>query len=81
MLFIDTWHTHDQLKEELERHHGKVSKFITMHDTETFGIEGEDKKKPGLTDALIEFLFKHKEWKIYKHYKNNNGLTILRRDK
>src|SRR5262249_39811262 len=41
LLFIDTWHTYDQVKAELERHHEKVSKYILFHDTVTYGTRGE----------------------------------------
>lgn len=34
----------------------------------------------GLSFAVEEFLEKHPEWKLRKHYTNNNGLTILERD-
>ena len=33
LLFIDTWHTYDQLKEELRIHADKVNKYICFHDT------------------------------------------------
>jgi cephalosporin hydroxylase len=33
----------------------------------------------GLVQAIQEFLVAHPEWKIEKHYMNNNGLTILKR--
>ena len=80
LLFIDTFHTYNQLKQELKLHHTKVNKWIIMHDTETFGIKGEDGKEPGLNDALNEFLEKYiDQWGLEKIYVNNNGLTIIRR--
>lgn len=42
LLFIDTWHVYEQLKGELNRHADKASKYIVLHDTETFGTFGED---------------------------------------
>jgi hypothetical protein len=33
----------------------------------------------GLQKAVDEFLETNKEWELYKVYKNNNGLTILKR--
>lgn len=41
LLFIDTLHTYHQLKAELERHAGRVGKFIILHDTESFGRHDE----------------------------------------
>jgi glycosyltransferase involved in cell wall biosynthesis len=37
LLFIDTTHTFAHLKAELDRHAGKVGKYILIHDSETYG--------------------------------------------
>lgn len=42
LLFIDTWHIYEQLRDELARHADKAKKYIVLHDTETFGTWGED---------------------------------------
>lgn len=78
MLFIDTCHTHNQLRAELHLHAGKVKHFIAMHDLAMFGITGED-GGPGLKPALNEFLAAHPEWKICYVTQANNGLTIIER--
>jgi len=83
-LFIDTWHAYSQLKRELELHGNKAKKFIAMHDTETFGDNGDTVKgtrppQQGLKPAIKEFLADNLQWTQWKHFKNNNGLTILRR--
>ncbi len=78
-LFIDTLHTYPQLKGELERHHGKVNKYIALHDTTTFATRGEDKNYLGLWYAVEEFLEAHPEWEIKEKFENNNGLTVLAR--
>ena len=90
LLFIDTWHTYDQLISELNLHSGMVSKYIILHDTTTYAHNGEpltsentfvgevDLSK-GLWDAVEEFLSNTDEWEVEKRYTNNNGLTILRR--
>lgn len=31
----------------------------------------------GINSAIFEFLSEHPEWRVKKHYKNNNGLTVL----
>ena len=77
-LFIDTWHTHDQLAAELERHHDKAQKFLGFHDMNTFGHIGEDGGL-GMVHALGDFLREHPEWIINEHSPFCNGLTILRR--
>jgi hypothetical protein len=79
MLFIDTLHTKDQLAAELRRYSSYVQKWIVLHDTETYGFDGEGGGR-GLKDALIDFLLEHPMgWRVEVHYKNNNGLTVLRR--
>ena len=79
LLFIDTLHTYMQLSRELDRHAGKVSHYILLHDTETFGPRGEDGTEPGLIGAVEDFLAKDMGWKMRDRLKNNNGLTILER--
>src|SRR5205085_2957781 len=41
LLFIDTWHVYEQLKEEFRLHADKARKYIVLHDTSTFGEQGE----------------------------------------
>jgi len=93
LLFIDTLHTYNQLRKELELHSGKVSKYIVLHDTEHFGRVDEEiyghangsiktmyTIRQGLMTAIEDFLLSDigRNWKIEKIYENNNGLTILR---
>lgn len=77
-LFIDTLHDYDQLSEELRIHSSSVKKYIGLHDTETFSINGETPGKEGIWRAVEEFL-SDGEWKIEERFSNNNGLTILSR--
>ena len=82
LLFIDTLHCYNQLKQELTIHHDKINKYIIMHDTSSYrhrdelsieqGCSGE-----GLWLAIEEFLADYNHWKIHHEYKNNNGLTVL----
>ena len=93
LLFIDTLHTYNQLIKELEIHSNKVSKYIVLHDTEFFGrvdesvyehasnlIKENPTTKQGLMTAVEDFLSTElgQSWEIFKIYKNNNGLTILK---
>lgn len=71
-LFIDTEHTYDQLKRELEIHPDKVRKYIAFHDTAKF---------PKMTVALNEFLKEHNEWKKVYETKKSCGLTVITRIK
>jgi hypothetical protein len=77
LLFIDTQHTYEQLRKELELHPSNVEKYLVFHDTTTFGEVGDDSKSPGLWTAIEEFLVMHPEWKIKFRHTNCNGLTCL----
>jgi cephalosporin hydroxylase len=79
LLFIDSLHTYAHLSRELKCHAVKVSRYIVLHDTETFGAQGEDGTQPGLSGAVEDFLASNTEWKMRDRLKNNNGLTILER--
>lgn len=72
LLFIDTLHTYFQLFSELTHHSKKVSKYIVLHDTVSFGNHDEqfyqptdlvkmsdvvkETTKTGLLDAITDFL-------------------------
>lgn len=88
MLFIDTLHTYEQLKEELIKHGNKAQKFLIFHDTTLYEYTDEQNsytneiligEKKGLWPAIEEFLFENPHWSILQRYHNNNGLTVLQR--
>lgn len=70
LLFIDTLHTGEQLKQELKLHANKAKKFIIFHDT----VSCADELMPVINDFL-----KQGKWKVKAEYKNNNGLLCLSR--
>lgn len=76
LLFIDTLHTYEQLRQELFLHGNKARKYIIFHDTYTFGLIGEDGQK-GLLPAIAEFLQNNPQWMVLEDLKNNNGLMVL----
>lgn len=78
VLFIDSYHTQSQLTYELERHAKQVREYILLHDTESYGMRGEDGGL-GILAALGRFLLDHPEWRVKKHFPNNNGLSIIER--
>jgi hypothetical protein len=93
LLFIDTWHKYGQLKEELKLHKDKVKKYLIFHDTESYEFQDEpswgglykdvrplSEDKKGIWPAIQELLDEG-EWVIEERFKNNNGLTILKRKK
>ena len=71
LLFVDTTHTYEQLKAELERHAGKVGRYLAFHDTVTF---------PDMARALWEWLKEHPEWEVREQYQQQHGLTIHERN-
>lgn len=80
LLHIDSLHTYDQLKAELCCHHSQVTKWIALHDTTTFGKVSQDRTKPGLTQAIKEFLRREGiDWRVLLTLTNNNGFTVLQR--
>lgn len=78
LLFIDTLHDYDQLRAELLRHAGQVRRYIVLHDTATFGVEGETPGHRGLWPAVQEFCSLG-VWRVKDQWHNNNGLTVLER--
>jgi hypothetical protein len=79
LLFIDTCHTYDVLTQELQLHAKYVKQYLIFHDTEKYGNVGEDGRAPGLWQAIEEFLTINSQWILLERYKNNNGLTVLKR--
>jgi len=79
-LFVDTLHDYAQLRAELMRWGPSVSRWIALHDTETFGTRDESGDGPGLRRAVGEFLeASGGEWTVVEDRRNCNGLMILRR--
>lgn len=92
LLFIDTWHAYDQLKEELKLHSNKVRKYICFHDTTSFEFKdeplhhenswGKQTSGKGIWPAIEEFLEENKNnWILKERFTNNNGFTIIERIK
>lgn len=75
VLFIDSYHSGEQLYEELIRHAKKVTAFgvVVCHDTETYGHKGQDGFTKGLQWAIRKFT----PMRVKIHFPNNNGLTVL----
>lgn len=85
LLFIDSYHTARQLKNELEHLASPpavtVRKYLVFHDTITFGEQGEDGSSPGLRAAIRWFQREHAFplWQLVEDRPNNNGLVVLKR--
>ena len=77
LLFIDTLHKYEVVKEELRVQSSKTRKYIIFHDTVTYGTLDEFGGGPGLNKAIDEFLSTNKNWIVKEVFYNNNGLTVL----
>jgi predicted O-methyltransferase YrrM len=77
LLFIDTWHTYDQVKAELQ-YAWAVNRWIAFHDTVINRVVGDDGRE-GIWKAIDEFLSRNPDWKTLCHFTNCNGLTIIQR--
>jgi cephalosporin hydroxylase len=83
MLFIDTLHTYDQVKRELELHGNKARRYLVFHDTELFGNIDEYNTmspKQGICPAINDFIKDNPHWKQKMHFQNNCGLTVYERE-
>lgn len=78
LLFIDSLHTYNHLKRELELHSNKARKYIIFHDTVHYGDVGVDGGK-GIIPAIEEFINQDDKWEVKEVYVNNSGLIILER--
>lgn len=70
LLFIDTLHTGEQLKQELALHSDKAKKYVVFHDT----VSCADELMPVIEEWLSKGV-----WKIKNHYTNNNGVLVAER--
>lgn len=81
MLFVDTLHTYEQLMAELDCHGMRAAKYLVLHDTVSFGREGEDGSTPGLRAAIGRFQnMRFPVWQAICDLQNNNGLIVLGRE-
>ena len=70
LLFIDTVHKRPHCLAELERHAGKVGRYIVLHDPSDW---------PGVFEAVIIFLHNNRAWHIIEHCNRGSGLLVLER--
>lgn len=80
MLVIDTVHTAERLRAELDRWAGSVSRWIVLRGTKAFGEHAEGSKQPGLLVAAREFMQRNPHWKRVAQEDAQYGLTVLSRD-
>jgi hypothetical protein len=78
LMLVDSYHSYDQVKIELELHANKVRKYILFHDTTTFGDRGQGGEN-GVWPAIQEFLDANTQWVLVERRTNNNGMTLIKR--
>lgn len=79
LLFLDTWHVEEQMRQELALHADKARRYIALHDTQSFADTGETAGMGGIWPPIADFLRANPHWHILQHFPNNNGLTVLAR--
>jgi len=80
-LLVDTLHTYEHVKKELDLFGCKVSRFIAFHDTFTCGdldISGPNPKAKGINSAIREFMEANNWYTVYKT-DCCNGLWIIKK--
>ncbi len=78
IMLVDSYHSYEQVKIELDLHASKVRKYILFHDTTLFGDVGQGGEK-GVWPAVEEFLDTHPEWQLVERRTNCNGMTLIKR--
>ena len=76
VVFLDTIHTASYIDKFLEVNAKSVKEWIVIHDSVTFGEQGED-GGPGIMFAVRKFLRMNRNWTVFRHDRNNNGLILL----
>jgi len=77
-MLVDSYHSYEQVKSELDLHADKVSKYILFHDTELFGARGQGGEE-GVWKAIQEFLDTNPQWQLVERRINCNGMTLIKR--
>jgi hypothetical protein len=72
LLFIDTWHTGEQLLLELILHSDNVSDLIIAHDTSANLF-------PGMIEAMQYFMAYNPQWEVIDHIVTEPGMSVMKR--
>jgi hypothetical protein len=70
MMFVDTEHNFEQVKDELDTWALSINTYIAFHDTDLF---------PGVMEAVRNFLDLAPSWELAQHFPIDSGLTVIRR--
>ena len=78
LLFVDSLHTYEQVRDELRLHAARVKKFIVFHDTYSHGEFSRDVQgQEGILRAVDEFVESSSEWEQVYKVDFNHGLIVL----
>lgn len=78
LLFIDSVHTYEHVKQELDIHGNSAQKYIVVHDTNYPPDHKNPKKK--VRDAVNEFVdLNSNVWYHFKELTDMSGMMILSR--
>ena len=81
MLFVDTAHTYNQVKQELAIHGPLVKKYIAFHDTKTCWVKdssGPNPNEEGIGRAINEYI-QANDFRIVYRTDSCHGLLIIER--
>lgn len=76
LLFVDTDHRAETVYRQLLENAPRVRKYLVVHCTEIFGVNGDD-GGPGVLAGIRRFLHENRDWVAIRRDKNNNGLMVL----
>lgn len=84
LLFIDTLHNYNQIRQELNIHvenNPNPPKTIIFHDVESFALIEEQPygEVGGILPAILEFLSRNHQWYVDYYLRDCNGLMIIKR--
>ena len=82
LLFIDSLHNYEQVRDELAFHAHKAKKFLILHDTIYWAYMDQvpsNHPTKGIGLAIEQYMSVHPEWQICEHHYHQSGLTVYRR--
>jgi hypothetical protein len=82
LLFIDTLHTYNQVKRELDLHGDKARRYIAFHDTyscDTVDRSSHGSRELGIMPAITEYFGARPEFQLVYNTDACNGLQIYER--
>lgn len=87
LLFHDTFHNYEQVRDELNAHADKVGTYLIFHDSIKNSVSGGENhtrgnfnpELAGFRLAVDELMIRDNTWHIIHHYAHDDGLLVLER--